>query len=319
MSTFYSIRHTTKFHYDEPVTETVMEVRKHPRTEGYQRCLSHDLKVTPKARVYNYRDYLGNVVHHFDVPGRYTRLMITAESLVELEQREELPELETSDWDELDHMVTHGDYWEMITPSQFARPSQELSEFRRALGIERGADPLTTVRDAKCKIYDHFEYVPASTHVDSPIEDALRLGKGVCQDFAHIMIALMRELRIPARYVSGYLFHSRAVDRSAEGATHAWAEVLLPKIGWMGLDPTNRLMAAERHVRTAIGRDYADVPPTRGVFKGESKGQLSVTVRVTQSDAPPDQPEDLTAEHWAPTPETEISAEVHRQQQQQQQ
>jgi transglutaminase-like putative cysteine protease len=317
---FYAIRHTTRFHYESPVTETVMEVRKHPRTDANQRCLNHTLRVTPRARVFSYRDYLGNTVHHFDVPGRYTRLVIVAESLVELEPVDDPLPLGAADWAELDHIVNHGDYWEMLTPSQFARPSRELHELRDALNIRREEDPLTTVISAKHKIFEHFEYQPSTTKVDSPIDEAIRHRKGVCQDFAHIYIAIMRELKIPARYVSGYLFHSRGHDRSAEGATHAWAEVLLPKIGWLGIDPTNRLLACERHVRTAIGRDYADVPPTRGVFKGEAKGELSVTVRVTQSDAPIETSGDGGhSEQWTPIPESEVSAEHHHQQQQQQQ
>jgi len=317
---FYAIRHVTRFQYDEPVSETVMEVRKHPRTEGNQRCLSHTLRVIPQARVFSYRDYLGNTVHHFNVPGRYSRLLLTAESVVEVEEQEEIKKLGPDSWAELDSQVAQGDFWEMLTPSVFARPSQELTAFRETLGFERLADPLTTVQQMMRKLYEYFEYVPDSTTVDSPIEHALLERKGVCQDFAHIMIALSRQLRIPARYVSGYLFHNRAKDRSAEGATHAWAEVFLPRNGWVGMDPTNRLLVTERHVRTAIGRDYADVPPTRGVFKGSSKGKLAVNVRVALSDAPVEGPEDGGAENWAALPEPDLAAlDIHQQQQQQQQ
>ncbi|HUQ93373.1 MAG TPA: transglutaminase family protein [Bryobacteraceae bacterium] len=314
---FYAIRHVTKFQYDEPVSETVMEVRKHPRTEGNQRCLNHSLRVTPRARVFSYRDYLGNMVHHFDVPGRYARLMLTAESLVELEPFPSVAPLHRDAWMELDAQVAQGDYWEMLMPSVFARPSQELNEVRDQLQVQRGADPLTTVRDIQAKIYEHFDYETKSTKVDSPIELALRNGKGVCQDFAHIMIAFCRELKIPCRYVSGYLFHNQARDRSADGATHAWVEAFLPRIGWLGIDPTNDLLACDRHVRTAIGRDYADVPPTKGVFKGDSRGQLSVSVRVTLSDAPPE-PEAVAQEQWVVKAEPDATSSDQQQQQQQQ-
>jgi transglutaminase-like putative cysteine protease len=134
-----------------------------------------------------------------------------------------------------------------------------------------------------------FSYVPNSTKVDSPIEDALRSRQGVCQDFAHIMIALVRKLRIPCRYVSGYLFHleeNGRKDRSLEGASHAWVEALVPRLGWTAFDPTNNLIGGDRHIRVAIGRDYADVPPTRGVYKGEAQSELSVAVTVSPSDAP---------------------------------
>jgi transglutaminase-like putative cysteine protease len=125
--------------------------------------------------------------------------------------------------------------------------------------------------------------------VDSPIDDALQARRGVCQDFAHIFLALARRLGVPARYVSGYLYHDAdRVDRSGDGATHAWAEVLLPGLGWTGFDPTNNLIAGERHIRVAIGRDYGDVPPTRGVFKGAShvRTELAVSVRVGPARSP---------------------------------
>ena len=123
--------------------------------------------------------------------------------------------------------------------------------------------------------------------MDSPIDEALSNRQGVCQDFAHIMIALLRSLRVPARYVSGYLFHEpESLDRSSDGASHAWVEALVPKLGWVAYDPTNNLIADDRHVRVAIGRDYADVPPTRGVYKGEATSELSVSVTVRPSDRP---------------------------------
>ena len=125
------------------------------------------------------------------------------------------------------------------------------------------------------RLYDYFEYVPRSTRVDSPIDEAIVSGKGVCQDFAHTMIALLRHVRIPARYVSGYLYRSREDhDRSTPDATHAWVEALMPHLGWVGFDPTNNLVAHHRHIRTAVGRDYADVPPTHGVFRGKTDSEL---------------------------------------------
>src|SRR5262245_60326049 len=226
---FYQIRHVTKFQYDEAVSETVMEVRKHPRSDAMQRCLSHELTTTPRARIFSYRDYLGNVVHHFNVPGRYSRLMLVAESLVEVDPSPEVPQFTPDAWAELDGMVARGDYWEMLRPSHFARPSQALEEFRSGHAIERNSDPLETILAVRNTLYEVFDYEPRSTAVDSPIEVALESRKGVCQDFAHIMIALTRELGIPCRYVSGYLFHNRTADRSAEGATHAWVEALLPR------------------------------------------------------------------------------------------
>jgi transglutaminase-like putative cysteine protease len=182
-------------------------------------------------------------------------------------------------------------------------------------------DPLQLVLDLNAALYSKISYVPKSTSVDSPIDHALESRQGVCQDFAHIMIGLGRRVGIPCRYVSGYLFH-KAGDktRSAEGATHAWVEALLPRLGWVGLDPTNNVLAGERHVRTAVGRDYADVPPTRGVFKGSAESQLLVAVRVAPSDAPPPLESEMAAsEDWSTLREDGLDPDLAAQQQQQQQ
>ena len=131
-------------------------------------------------------------------------------------------------------------------------------------------------------LHQRFEYKPKSTRVDSPIDETLAARQGVCQDFAHVMIALVRLLGIPCRYVSGYLFEPADPRRSADGATHAWVEAWLPDLEWVGLDPTHNSLTGEHHIRVAVGRDYADVPPTRGVFKGLSsvKSELAVGVSV---------------------------------------
>jgi transglutaminase-like putative cysteine protease len=316
---FYSIRHLTRFRYSAPVSESIMELRMRPRTEGPQRCLSFQVSVDPRSHVNEYRDYLGNAVHHFNVPGKHTQLRIVAEALMEVSASPELPEsLPSSAWDDLDNTVAQGDYWEMLVPSQFARPSPALDGLVREFRIERRDDPLTVVRDVKRAMSEWFEYAPKSTQVDSPIDHALETRRGVCQDFAHIAIALLRQVRIPCRYVSGYLYHQpKTRDRSANGATHAWVEALLPGLGWIGVDPTNNLFVGERHVRTAIGRDYADVPPTRGVFKGDAGSELSVAVTVAPADAPPPPENELTiTQDWAAIAASDAEEAAQEQQQQ---
>jgi transglutaminase-like putative cysteine protease len=234
----------------------------------------------------DYQDHVGNIIQHFDIPGHHTQVTVRAKSLVEVVSLPPLPaSLPASTWNELDDMVEKGDYWEMLLPSHFARPTRRLSDLASELNLRRRDDPLTLLKGLNTALYDRFTYMPESTRVDSPIDDALQARRGVCQDFAHIMIALVRGLRIPCRYVSGYLFH-RDHYRSTRDATHAWVEALLPGLGWIGFDPTNNLLAGEQHIRVAIGRDYADVPPTRGIYKGDAKNELSVAVQVALSDAP---------------------------------
>jgi transglutaminase-like putative cysteine protease len=302
-----------------------MEARMHPRSEYIQRCFTFQLSVSPRARIFSYTDHLGNLVHHFDIPAPHRHLTIIADALVDVDPPEPLPEsLGTEAWAELDDMIGHEDYWDMLRPSRFVRPSPELDVMAREFGIEKrdGQDPLKLLLKLNTDLYEAFSYEKESTSVDSPIEEALRSRKGVCQDFAHVMIALVRNLRIPCRYVSGYLHHnSDHEDRSTEGATHAWAEALLPGLGWVGLDPTNNLVAGGRHIRTAVGRDYADVAPTTGTMKGSAQSELQVRVRVTPSEAilPPDQ-EFASDEEWSRFLEKDQKAELlHAQEQQQQQ
>jgi transglutaminase-like putative cysteine protease len=317
---FYTVRHLTQFRYNSPVSESLMEVRMHPRTEGPQRCLSFQLSVDPRAQVSFYRDYLGNSVHHFDVPRKHTLLRIVAESLVEVQTTPDLPShLGKDAWTQLDALVSAGDYWEMLQPSQFAQASVAFGGLIADLKVERRGDPLSFLTELNTAVYEWFDYVPKSTRVDSPIDEAIEARKGVCQDFAHIMTALVRYVRIPCRYVSGYVYPlAERRDRSADGASHAWVEALLPGLGWVGFDPTNNLVAGDRHIRTAIGRDYSDVPPTKGIFKGKAASDLMVSVCVALSDAPPPPEMELSRPPaWEDTPELE-PVDVQQQQQQQQ-
>jgi transglutaminase-like putative cysteine protease len=290
----YNVRHTTTFRYEPAVRESVMEVRLQPRSDGDQRCLNFSLDVEPGATVMRYSDFLGNIVHHFDIAGGHSQVKVTAQSAVEVESAGPPQPSHSGDWSDLDALVAHGDYWEMLLPSHFARSSPILEGLAKELRCQRRDNPLALLTELNAAIYQLFSYVPQSTKVDSPIEEALAARQGVCQDFAHIMIALVRPLAIPCRYVSGYMFHreDKAKDRSLEGASHAWVEALVPQVGWVAFDPTNNLVGADRHIRVAIGRDYADVPPTRGVYKGEAQSELSVAVTVSAADKTP--PEQVT-------------------------
>jgi transglutaminase-like putative cysteine protease len=288
----YSVRHTTIFRYEPAVRESIMEVRLQPRSDGDQRCLNFTLKVDPAASIMQYRDFAGNTVHHFDIAAAHSQVTVTAESSVEVQTAPNLRAADCGDWSDLDALVAGGDYWEMLLPSHFACSTPDLEDLARALKCERRGNPLELLTELNSAIYRLFAYVPNSTKVDSPIDEALKTRQGVCQDFAHIMIALVRPLKIPCRYVSGYMFHrgENEGDRSLEGASHAWVEAMVPRLGWVAFDPTNNLVGADRHIRVAIGRDYADVPPTRGVYKGESQSELSVTVTVSPADKEPVEP-----------------------------
>ena len=318
----YAIRHITRFSYDAPIRESVMEIRMQPRTELAQRCLRFELATQPRAHVSSYVDPMGNIVHHFDIPSEHTELVVTAQAIVEFVGDGDLvaPAATGLDaWQEIDATVSTVDGWEMIRPSVFVRQTALLSEFAESVGIDRSIDPCQAVLGMSEAVHRSFEYKTHSTRVDSPIDEALTSRQGVCQDFAHILIALLRRLGVPSRYVSGYLFHSRG-ERAAEGATHAWVEAWLPGSGWVGLDPTSNVLAGERHVRVAIGRDYSDVAPTRGVYKGTAAaGTLAVAVHVSRDDLPPASTKFAPVLTWtaAPPPTSSLPSDDQQQQQQQ--
>ena len=318
----YTVRHVTRFTYETPVTESVMEARMQPLSDGFQRCVHFALTTVPLSRVMTYQDHDGNAVHHFDIAARHSRLVVTAEALVDVVPRNPVPEeLGPGAWEDIDAVAASGGWFEHLAPSTFAGPTAALQAFARELGLGRDEDPIRLLRRLMEEMNSRLEYRPESTRVDSPIDEALTARCGVCQDFAHIFIALARSLGIPARYVSGYLFPRTASEiRTADHASHAWAECYLPGLGWTGFDPTNNEDAGEGHVRVAVGRDYSDVPPTRGVYKGVSavKTELAVAVRVA-SVKPPVVGEVLPFTPWmsrdAAAPLSDPDAERQQQQQ----
>jgi transglutaminase-like putative cysteine protease len=229
--------------------------------------------------------------------------------------------LPADSWRAVDGGENDAEMHDWLIPSRYTTVTPALAAFTKAVGFVRLEDPLTTLRRLNATIYDQFAYEPRTTRVDSPIDDALRARAGVCQDFTHIMTALARSVGLPARYVSGYIAPRESPhDRSSDNATHAWMEAHLPALGWVGFDPTNNALAGERHIAVAVGRDYSDVPPTRGVFKGDAGSELRVGVAVSRAEVPVEPRELAPAVSWITPPRAPASdAEAHHAQRQQQQ
>ena len=320
---FYSIRHVTRFRYSAPVRESVMELRMQPRSEGPQTLRSFQISTNPRAQLYAYTDHMGNAVYHFNLLRQHEELRIEAQAVVEIGHFAPVPEkLDMLEWSRYNGLNMSDDHFDMLGPSKFAKPSPELASFMKIADLEKPqGDPMTALRTLNRAIYDSFDYQSGVTEVNSPIETALEERRGVCQDFAHIMIAIARQWGLPTRYVSGYLYHAGARDRSRADATHAWVEAYLPSLGWVGFDPTNNILAAERHVRAAVGRDYSDVPPTRGTFKGIAESELSIAVSLEPTQAPVRHEDFLKVARpmAASTPTHSMPERLYHQQQQQQQ
>jgi transglutaminase-like putative cysteine protease len=318
---FYSIRHVTLFRYTAPVRESVMELRMQPRSEGPQTLRSFQISTNPRAQLYAYTDHLGNAVYHFNLLREHEELRIEVQAVVEFLAMPSLPErLNQDEWARYDPAQLSDDHFDMLGASKFAKPSADLLTFMKIADIEKPVgDPLSAMKLLMRAIYHSFEYEPGITQVHSPIEHVLTGRRGVCQDYSHVMIAVARQWGVPTRYVSGYMFHRGNRDRSEADATHAWVEAWFPSLGWVGFDPTNNVMAMERHVRAAVGRDYADVPPTRGTFKGLAETELSIAVAIEPTQAPVRHEDFLKVARPMVSATPSMPERLYHQQQQQQQ
>ncbi len=278
----YEIRHVSRYHYAFPARECVMLLCLKPLENNGQQLVRFEIETNPKGSLSAETDPFGNVRHVLSVHPEHETLEIAAQSTVSVAPLTPLPPVLGADaWTEIDAWRDSFRHWDLMHPSAMAAPSHALADFTRKNGILRGNDPLTDLTRLSCTLNDVFQYSPGSTSVASPIEEILDTGEGVCQDYAHVMIAVARSWGVPARYVSGYLYVSGSPDgRAWSNATHAWVECLLPELGWVGFDPTNRSLTDERHVRIATGRDYLDISPTRGVRRGGGETRLEVDVRM---------------------------------------
>jgi transglutaminase-like putative cysteine protease len=290
------LTHTTDLTYTDLITESVMELRMAPRQEMDQHRLSFDLAIGPETQVTSYFDWLGNTVHAFTVSKFHSRIRIIASSVVETDRPKREPEKFRDRWP-FDRDSLAYEMWdflqiapapEKITPA--AGPVFDCGPLRSLLenASPKSGEPAgELVTRLLSLIHGKFAYEKGVTTAASPITDILTHGKGVCQDFTHLLIALARVLGIPARYVSG-LVHPDATSRH-RGATHthAWAELFFPTQGWVGFDATNKCVVGENFVKVAIGRDFRDVPPNKGLFRGPGKESIHVTVTSEELKAIP--------------------------------
>jgi transglutaminase-like putative cysteine protease len=266
------IVHSTNYRYSGPIAETVMEVRLRPMDGNGQRCLEFALGVSSGIKPRTYRDGYGNHVHYFNLVRPHSRLIVTSRSIVETGLG--------PDKDAGEELVY--DFLRFRSPVKDVDGVRELAERHpiidphSASAVEQSLDELTLT------ISREFTYDRAVTDVYSSVDEVLELRAGVCQDFAHLFIAAARAMGAPARYVSGYI-HSPDGGGSSS-ASHAWAEGWVPGKGWVGFDATHPVRTSESHVRLAVGRDYSDAAPTRGIYVGSATGTMSVSVRTRAID-----------------------------------
>ena len=276
------IEHVSSFNFREAARDSVMLLRLKPREDAGQHVLRYALSIEPDAVTIPFTDHFGNTCHLFNIHRSHRHTVVHSHVEIETVDPRPLPEsLGAHAWKPLNKEAASPRNWEFLAPSQFARSNTLLAAFCEAKGIRRGRDPLKTLLKLSKTLHAEFSYEPGRTAVDSPIDHILKTGMGVCQDYTHVMIAIARSWGVPSRYVSGYLHRDDLPgEQASAGATHAWAEFLLPELGWTGIDPTNDTLADHRHIGVAVGRDYADAAPTRGVVVGGGTSRLDVSVTV---------------------------------------
>jgi transglutaminase-like putative cysteine protease len=273
------ITHRTRYQYASAVRESFNEVRLKPVSNEHQSCEAFLLKVLPAVRLSHYTDFHANWVHFFDVPDPHVTLQIESTARVVTKSLLLDPAATPAPLDRVAECARMERCFDFLQESTYIERSPEA--WRLALDVTAGVTDMWQAAQTIMRyVHENFTYTPKVTTVHTHMRDVLAGRAGVCQDLAHVMIGLCRALQIPALYVSGYLYNGPRDTLIGTQASHAWCEVFLPGIGWRGLDPTNNQPVDERYVKLAVGADYSEVPPIRGMYKGTTERHMDVEVHL---------------------------------------
>lgn len=276
----FNIHHITKYTYEGPVRDSANQIVLFPIKDEYQEVLKQELTITGEPAVDIYKDYYENEIGSFTNAEPHASLTIDSKLEVVTKPRppirDDTPQEEQ--WNHLEQIRWQVPYIDFLKQEQFVHLAEILESAH--LDEARLLTPLGAAERVRTYVYDHFKYIKGITSVETTLDEVWELKAGVCQDFAHILLVLLRQLHIPARYVSGYICPNKNGMRG-EGATHAWIEAYIPFTGWVGLDPTNNCLAGDLHVRLAVGRHFSDCSPVKGTYKGTAGQMLEVGVSVS--------------------------------------
>lgn len=278
----FKIHHITRYEYDRPVKESVNDIRIYPYQGNEQEVLLHELNITTHPEVQTFIDYWGNKNGVFNVLQQHTELVIENKLLIRTLAPAQLRINFHGSFEQLrDEMHNRLQLLELATPDSIA--SQAAIDAIVQQVYTPGKTVAATVEHCTEYIFKYFKYNKGITNVNTTVDEIVQHRAGVCQDFAHLMLQILRSLGIPGRYVSGYICPNKNGMRG-EGATHAWVEAWLPGYGWSGIDPTNNVWVTNTHVKLAVGRHFNDCSPVKGTFKGPARQKLSVFVSVSYED-----------------------------------
>ncbi len=270
--------HSTGYAYKSPVTASFNEARLTPRSDSRQNVILNRVETVPATRNYRYVDYWGTAVTAFDLHAPHTELEVTSSSVVETDI-DQMPDGDVT-WEDLQSAAVVDRFDEVLAPTHYTPASKRIA--RVGQRIIKNHAPRDAVTAAAHWVRSELKYVSGTTGVHSSGVDALREGKGVCQDFAHLTLILLRSMGVPARYVSGYLHPKRkaAIGDTIDGQSHAWVQAWTG--GWWNYDPTNDTPINEQYISVGVGRDYSDVSPLKGIYSGEGSTDLDVVVEITR-------------------------------------
>ena len=278
----FKIHHITKYEYDRPVRNSMNEIRIFPYVGAEQEVLMHDLIITHQPEVHTYFDYWGNKAGVFNLPDLHKQLILESKLVVRTlnSPNQYLNFNGGTDTIKKDH----GNNLQLL---ELSSASQIKSQKQIDTIVSQISQPWKSiaaiVQDCCQYIFQHFQYIKGITNIETTVDEILEHRAGVCQDFAHVMLHILRTLKIPSRYVSGYICPNKNGMRG-EGATHAWIEAWIPNQGWVGIDPTNNIWVTNTHVKLAVGRNFSDCTPVKGTFSGPARQTLSVFVSVSYED-----------------------------------
>jgi transglutaminase-like putative cysteine protease len=275
----YHIKHITRYIYTSAVIDSANQIMLFPLNDAQQEVKKHKIIITHQPSVEIFTDYFGNQVGVFSVIRPHTEL--TIESTIDIVTEEvKLPSDDTDaglQWENLNAAPEQAPFLDFLALEKFNTSSEVLAAASSM--IKESSTPFEVSKLLSSFVYNNFEYKKGITNVETKVDEIWKIKAGVCQDFAHILLVMLRIIGIPARYVSGYICPKNRELRG-EGATHAWVEAYIPFYGWIGLDPTNDCIVSDRHVRLAIGRSFSDCTPVKGTYKGSSEHTLEVSVTI---------------------------------------
>jgi transglutaminase-like putative cysteine protease len=281
----FKIQHITKYKYDRPVRESANQIKVYPYAHPQQEVQSHKVVITGDPTVNLFPDFWGNTVGWFMVNEPHKELVIDSQLILNVKTATNSNPISVSkfsDWEILRGAIASDLKMLDLSKPDSVHAKPEIAAMVNDLRHNRDT-PAMFIQRCSEYIFDKFEYKKGITTVETTVDQILKFKSGVCQDFAHVLLEMLRSTSIPSRYVSGYICPNQDGARGA-GATHAWVEVYLPAIGWVGIDPTNNLWVTDQHVVLAVGRHFNDCSPVKGTFKGPANQALSVLVSVGYED-----------------------------------